>query len=227
MSPNQNQNGTGRFAQATAACQIASAKLASSRPDATTCSEDPSGHPARTPLSCASRTGVVARSQRARRRGAVCPPFPRGSWERELTDRREKLVARVLAATAGFGAEPAVLVVGGVPVALLGTGDAGHCTGFDHCTEEREIRSGLAGHERPVASQASAQSRQSRIQRTIPCTSSSARSASAQLVQLAAQSMHASIQRNRAPRSGAVGWDGIEHLLKGHLSPSFARQNRP
>ena len=48
-------------------------------------------------------------------------------------DRREKVIARVLAAATGFGAKPAVLVVGGVPVALLGTGEAGDAAGFDHC----------------------------------------------------------------------------------------------
>ena len=40
-----------------------------------------------------------------------------------------------------------MLVVGGVPVALVGTGDASHRTGFDHCTDEREIWSGLACHD--------------------------------------------------------------------------------
>jgi hypothetical protein len=65
----------------------------------------------------------------------------------ELADRREKVVACLLAATTGFAAEPAVLVVGGVPVALLGTGEASHRTGFDHCADEREIWSGLACHD--------------------------------------------------------------------------------
>jgi hypothetical protein len=58
---------------------------------------------------------------------------------------------------------------------------------------------------RPVASQASAQSRQRRMQCAISRTSSSARSASAQLVQLATQSRHSSIQRRSASRSRLVG----------------------
>jgi hypothetical protein len=66
---------------------------------------------------------------------------------RELADRREKVVARVLAPATDFGAEPAVLVVGGVPVALLGTGEAGDTTGFDHCADKAPVRCSLAGHD--------------------------------------------------------------------------------
>jgi hypothetical protein len=64
----------------------------------------------------------------------------------KLADRREKLVARALAAPADFGAEPAVLVVRGVPVALLGTGEAGDATRFDHRADKAQVRRGLAGH---------------------------------------------------------------------------------
>lgn len=65
----------------------------------------------------------------------------------ELADGREKVVARVLAAATSFGAEPAVLMVGGVPVALLRTREAGDGTGFDDCANETQIRRGLAGHD--------------------------------------------------------------------------------
>jgi hypothetical protein len=65
----------------------------------------------------------------------------------QLADRREKLVARVLATATSFGAEPAMLVVGGVPVALRGTGEAGDGTGFDHCADKAHIRRGLADHD--------------------------------------------------------------------------------
>ena len=40
-----------------------------------------------------------------------------------------------------------MLVVGGVPVALRGTGEAGDGTGFDHCADKAQIRRGLAGHD--------------------------------------------------------------------------------
>jgi hypothetical protein len=75
------------------------------------------------------------------------PQFRRGSWGCELTDRREKVVARVLAAATDFGAEPAVLVVGGVPVTLLGAGEAGDATGFDYRPDKAQIRCSLAGHD--------------------------------------------------------------------------------
>jgi len=65
----------------------------------------------------------------------------------ELADGREKVVACGLAAATSFGAEPTVLMVGGVPVALLRTHKAGDVTGFDHCADEAQIRRGLAGHD--------------------------------------------------------------------------------
>jgi hypothetical protein len=40
-----------------------------------------------------------------------------------------------------------MLVVGGVPVALRGTGKAGDGTGFDHCANKTQIRRGLADHD--------------------------------------------------------------------------------
>jgi hypothetical protein len=58
---------------------------------------------------------------------------------------------------------------------------------------------------RPVVVQMSLQSRQKRMQRTNSCTSASARSASAQLVQLSAQSEHSSIHRLSTARSKLVG----------------------
>jgi hypothetical protein len=38
-------------------------------------------------------------------------------------------------------------VVGGVTIALLGTGEASHRTCFDHCADQAEIRGGLACHD--------------------------------------------------------------------------------
>jgi hypothetical protein len=40
-----------------------------------------------------------------------------------------------------------VLVVGGVPIALLGTGEAGHRTRFDDCSDQAQIRRRLARHD--------------------------------------------------------------------------------
>jgi hypothetical protein len=56
---------------------------------------------------------------------------------------RKKVVTGLLAAATDFGAETAMLVVSGMPVALLATGQAGRPTGFDGCMNETEIRHGL------------------------------------------------------------------------------------
>jgi hypothetical protein len=82
---------------------------------------------------------------------------------------------------------------------------------------------------RPVASQASAQSRQRRMQRTISPTLSSARSASAQLVQLAAQSRHSETQRRSTSRSTPVGCgcDSTTSRKVTSLLSSFGRQQPP
>ena len=42
-----------------------------------------------------------------------------------------------------------MLVVGGVPVTLLGTSEAGDATGFDHYADKAQVRCGLAGHDVP------------------------------------------------------------------------------
>src|SRR5213078_2507694 len=82
-----------------------------------------------------ARLSATARARPHRRHGG-----------QKLADRREKLVARALAAATDFGTEPAVLVVRGVPVALLGTGEAGDATRFDHRADKAQVRRGLAGH---------------------------------------------------------------------------------
>ena len=51
----------------------------------------------------------------------------------------EEVVAYLLAASTHLGAEAAVLVVGSVPLALLGAGQAGHRTGFDARTDEAKV----------------------------------------------------------------------------------------
>lgn len=40
-----------------------------------------------------------------------------------------------------------MLVVGGVPVALLGTREAGDGASFDHCADDPQIRRGLSDHD--------------------------------------------------------------------------------
>jgi hypothetical protein len=64
-----------------------------------------------------------------------------------LADRPDQVVAGLLAAAAGFGAYAAMLMVGGVLLALLATGAAGHCAGLDRCADDVEIERGLAGHD--------------------------------------------------------------------------------
>src|SRR5207247_402649 len=48
---------------------------------------------------------------------------------------------------AAFGANAAVLMMGGVPLALLATGAAGRRAGLDRCADDAEIERGLAGHD--------------------------------------------------------------------------------
>jgi hypothetical protein len=83
-------------------------------------------------------TGVNARARVSAEAGANFPAH---------LDRREKVIACLLAAATDFGADAAVLVVGGVPFALLGTSEASDRTCFDHCADKAEIRSGLACHD--------------------------------------------------------------------------------
>jgi hypothetical protein len=91
----------------------------------------------------------ASRSCSRERRGAsvdraeAAPGPPLGS----LADRREKVVACCLATATDFGADAAVLVVGSVPVTLLGTDETGSRTRFDYRTDEPEIRLGLACHD--------------------------------------------------------------------------------
>jgi len=63
-----------------------------------------------------------------------------------LLHRREQLAARPLAAAAGFGADPAVLVVMGVPPALISAGTAGCGAGLDGRAYDAEIELRLARH---------------------------------------------------------------------------------
>lgn len=51
----------------------------------------------------------------------------------------EEVVACLLAASTHLGAETAVLVVGGVQLALLGAGQAGHRAGLDAGTDEAKV----------------------------------------------------------------------------------------
>jgi hypothetical protein len=60
-----------------------------------------------------------------------------------VANRRYEVVACILASATDLGADAAVFVVGGVPLALLCTRDTSHRTRFDHCAEKAEIRLGL------------------------------------------------------------------------------------
>ena len=61
----------------------------------------------------------------------------------QLADRYDQLVARLLAATTDGGADATVFVVRGVAIAFLGTGKAGHRTGFDDPPHQPGIGRGL------------------------------------------------------------------------------------
>ena len=70
-----------------------------------------------------------------------------GPISSQLGERVEKVVARLFAAATDFGADAAVLVMSSVEVALFGTDDASHRTGFDHRAHEAEIGRGLPRHD--------------------------------------------------------------------------------
>ena len=106
--------------------------------------------------------------------------------------RGEEVVAGLLAAAAGSGADATVVVVRGVPVTLL--------------ARQGGAQAWIVARRRPTSpadwpgddvarscAQASARSRLRRMQRTNSCTSSSPRQESAQPVQVAAQSTHSSM----------------------------------
>jgi len=82
---------------------------------------------------------------------AVCTSRWRATADRgrgvDLVQASKDGVAGSLAAAANFRAETAVLVVGGVKVALLGAGDACGRAGFDGRAKEPEVRTGLAHGE--------------------------------------------------------------------------------
>src|SRR5690606_24738765 len=64
-----------------------------------------------------------------------------------LRHRAEEPAARLLAAAAGLGADPAVLVLVRVLLALLGAQPAGRPEGLDLLADERVRRLGLAGED--------------------------------------------------------------------------------
>jgi hypothetical protein len=53
----------------------------------------------------------------------------------------------LLAAAANLGADAAVVVMGGMPLALVSTGSAGRRARFDHRPEDAEIRRGLTDRD--------------------------------------------------------------------------------
>ncbi len=66
---------------------------------------------------------------------------------RWLAGRGEEVVAYLLAAAAGSGADATVVVVLGVPVTLLAAGATGRRAGLDRCAEDANIGRGLAGDD--------------------------------------------------------------------------------
>jgi hypothetical protein len=107
--------------------------------------------------------------------------------------RREQVIAGALAPAALLGGQTAVLTVMRVTLALRGA----RATGGEACLKRRElrVRSGSVWRlrMRPASTHASAQSRQSRMQRASASISGSARHASAQIVHIAAHAAHSSM----------------------------------
>ena len=62
-------------------------------------------------------------------------------------DRREQVLACLLAAATHLGADAAVLVMLGVALALRTTGAACHQAAFERCANHADVGRGLAGHD--------------------------------------------------------------------------------
>jgi hypothetical protein len=77
----------------------------------------------------------------------ICRAHTPALWDVASADRREKVIASLFAAAAGRRADAAVLVVGGVLVALLGTREAGRRASFEYCADEVKIGFGLPCHD--------------------------------------------------------------------------------
>src|ERR671914_206010 len=64
-----------------------------------------------------------------------------------LAGSGEQIAARLLAATANLSADPAVVMVGRVTIALLGAGTTRDNARLDRCTHDTELGLGLTGHD--------------------------------------------------------------------------------
>jgi hypothetical protein len=65
----------------------------------------------------------------------------------DSADRREQVLACLLAAATHLGADAAVLVMLGVALALRTTGAACHQAAFKRCANHADVRRGLADHD--------------------------------------------------------------------------------
>ncbi|HXV02267.1 MAG TPA: hypothetical protein VFP24_01720, partial [Gaiellaceae bacterium] len=65
----------------------------------------------------------------------------------DLLDHRKEIAARLLAPAADLGADPAVLVMLGVSLALLGRCTTCRCARLDRCPDHAGFRFGLPGHD--------------------------------------------------------------------------------
>jgi hypothetical protein len=65
----------------------------------------------------------------------------------DLLDHRKEIAARLLAPVADLGADPAVLVMPGVSLALLGTGATCCRARLDRCSAHAGVRLGLPRHD--------------------------------------------------------------------------------
>jgi hypothetical protein len=65
----------------------------------------------------------------------------------DLLDHRKEIAARLLTPAADLGADPTVLVMPGVSLALLGTCATCRCARLDRCPNHAGFRFGLPGHD--------------------------------------------------------------------------------
>ena len=143
-----------------------------------------------------------------------------------LTDRREKVVARVLAAAADVGAKAAVLMVGGVPVTLLGTGEAGDATGLDHCADKTQVSGCLAGHNAAgrVADLGAVEAEANATHHLLHVVLSEIGVGTTRTARGTIEALVDAAQHRAAIEAGRL-WMRVNDLVKSHFSP-FVRAQR-
>ena len=163
----------------------------------------------------------TARAAHPQRR---CPTAPLCAGARLSRSTRASHCMPARSGRPAPGADPAVLVVFSVALALLATGAAYRHARLNRCPNDGALGRRLAGHDAAggVAHVGAVEAQANAAHQLRHVALAEEPVASAQLVDTAAQSMHASTQRtitSRSPLAGGCGL-GLEHLSNRHLGSS-------